>query len=351
MVWYPGVCVEAYIPYYTCYRTYSMGSSYIIPPANNNECKLPLIHSLDLHGYQNTLPPFYRPTEISGLNPLTKHVPYFTSIPTQMPPVGLLPGFAPQSYGSRANYTPSDNVGSYSTTKNTSITQNKFAQISPVSSPSRSDSSSVDGLSTLNNVATASEETFVHDRKLSESSDSHSDTSDLRSDSKSTTPVTAVVYNEQSASTAKNTRPRKKRQCPECNLYFSNLATHKSTHLKPTSRPHICKYCNRGFARPNDLFRHTRCHWKEVGSNKGQFKCPYKNHSTGDNCCHSSGIFSRCDTFKNHLKAIHFLYPSGTKKDQRNKVSGNCRMCHKFFTTVDDWLVNHVEKNECPFGN
>ncbi|KAI5954014.1 STP4 [Candida margitis] len=167
----------------------------------------------------------------------------------------------------------------------------------------------------------------------------------------------------------KNWKPRKKRQCPECKLYFSNLATHKSTHLKPTNRPHICEYCQRGFARPNDLFRHTKCHWKEIGSDKGQFKCPFKNislsssattspnedstvstASANDNCCHSTGIFSRCDTFKNHLKAIHFQYPYGTKKDQRNKVAGKCRMCFKEFENVDDWIHNHIETDSCPYA-
>ncbi|CAH6719754.1 zinc finger protein Stp3p [[Candida] jaroonii] len=146
-------------------------------------------------------------------------------------------------------------------------------------------------------------------------------------------------------------KKRKKRQCPECKSYFSNLATHKSTHLNPNSRPHICKYCSRGFARPNDLFRHIKCHWKEIGIDKGQFKCPYKNHSSGDHCGHNSGIFSRCDTFKNHLKAIHFQYPNGTKKDQRSNSSGVCRMCQKEFKNVDDWLVNHLEKNQCTFAN
>lgn len=146
-------------------------------------------------------------------------------------------------------------------------------------------------------------------------------------------------------------KPRKKRQCPECNLFFSNLATHKSTHLNPTSRPHICEFCNRGFARPNDLFRHVKCHWKETGSDKGQFKCPYKNHTSGDHCGHGSGIFSRCDTFKNHLKAIHFQYPNGTKKDQRSKSPGSCRMCRATFANVDDWLTNHLEKNACPYAN
>lgn len=146
-------------------------------------------------------------------------------------------------------------------------------------------------------------------------------------------------------------KPRKKRQCPECKLFFLNLATHKSTHLKPTARPHVCEFCNRGFARPNDLFRHVKCHWKETGSDKGQFKCPFKTGASGDHCCHSTGIFSRCDTFKNHLKAIHFQYPSGTKKDQRNKVAGTCRACNKHFSNVDDWVTNHVERNSCPYGS
>lgn len=159
--------------------------------------------------------------------------------------------------------------------------------------------------------------------------------------------------------TKKNWKPRKKRQCPECKLYFSNLATHKSTHLKPNNRPHICKYCERGFARPNDLFRHVKCHWKEIGSDKGQFKCPFKNIQTGDeqphqqgpdHCCHNTGIFSRCDTFKNHLKAIHFQYPNGTKKEQRNQVSGKCRMCQTEFKNVDDWMHNHIETDLCPYA-
>lgn len=155
-----------------------------------------------------------------------------------------------------------------------------------------------------------------------------------------------------SAGSDGDSRPRKKRQCPQCNLFFSNLATHKSTHLKPTSRPHVCKYCHRGFARPNDLFRHTKCHWKEIGSDRGQFKCPFKQAlATGadDHCCHPSGIFSRCDTFKNHLKAIHFKYPAGTRKEERSKVAGTCRLCQQHFANVDDWLNNHVEKGACTF--
>lgn len=178
--------------------------------------------------------------------------------------------------------------------------------------------------------------------------------SDSQSEHKGSETIAAADTITTTAAAAANPRkwkPRKKRQCPECKLFFSNLATHKSTHLNPDSRPHICEYCSRGFARPNDLFRHVKCHWKEIGSDKGQFKCPYKNHPTGDHCGHSSGIFSRCDTFKNHLKAIHFQYPSGTKKDQRSKANGSCRICQQSFESVDDWLVDHIENNQCPYAN
>lgn len=146
-----------------------------------------------------------------------------------------------------------------------------------------------------------------------------------------------------------DSRRRKKRQCPECRLYFSNLATHKSTHLNPTARPHVCKICQRGFARPNDLFRHFKCHWKEMGTDSGQFKCPFKNGASGDHCSHTLGIFSRCDTYKNHLKAIHFQYPGGTRKSQRNLMPGRCRLCQLQFANVDDWLTNHIDTHQCAY--
>ncbi|KAM9934237.1 hypothetical protein OXX80_006162 [Metschnikowia pulcherrima] len=144
----------------------------------------------------------------------------------------------------------------------------------------------------------------------------------------------------------RDTKRRKKRQCPECHLYFSNLATHKSTHLNPTARPHVCDVCNRGFARPNDLFRHHKCHWKETGTDSGQFRCPFK-AGNADQCSHSSGIFSRCDTYKNHLKAIHFDYPGGTRKSERATSAGRCASCQKQFATVDEWLTTHVDTRSC----
>ena len=44
----------------------------------------------------------------------------------------------------------------------------------------------------------------------------------------------------------------------------------------------------------------------------------------------SSGGFSRRDTFKTHLKALHFVYPAGTKSLERNFKSGRCGGCFLF---------------------
>ncbi|SMN22664.1 similar to Saccharomyces cerevisiae YDL048C STP4 Protein containing a Kruppel-type zinc-finger domain [Maudiozyma saulgeensis] len=194
-------------------------------------------------------------------------------------------------------------------------------------------------------------------------------------------------------------KPRKKKQCPLCLNYYANLSTHKSTHLTPEDRPHRCPVCERGFARNNDLIRHRKRHWKDelmsemspATSNinnesvdsknnsdsivtnskqsqlrslhqiKGTFKCPYnstlikldmeiypyKNRHLAfeTSNCHQTGVFSRCDTYKNHLKALHFEYPPGTKKKERSIVPGKCKHCGAKFENVDTWLNSHVGKD------
>lgn len=177
-------------------------------------------------------------------------------------------------------------------------------------------------------------------------------------------------------------QPRKKKQCPICGLFFSNLSTHKSTHLSPETRPFKCEVCSRGFARSNDLIRHKKLHWKDdlnqesmdfveklkcLHQLKGTYKCPFNSNlidldlelkgSGKSNAelpfetsnCHSTGVFSRCDTFKNHLKALHFEYPPGTKKKDRGKVAGHCKHCGKKFANIDLWLKEHVGK-ECGYN-
>lgn len=155
---------------------------------------------------------------------------------------------------------------------------------------------------------------------------------------------------------------RKKRQCSQCQGWYSNLATHRSTHLADNSRPHACDVCNRGFARPNDLFRHLKSHRGDA-----PFRCPLfvrgplphtssTTTTTGatnggfgnlEPSCHQNGGFSRCDTYKNHLKAMHFEYPPGTKKKQRSGMRGKCKACGLGFESSEVWIEKHIETGEC----
>ncbi|KAK9450878.1 uncharacterized protein V1518DRAFT_431560 [Limtongia smithiae] len=131
----------------------------------------------------------------------------------------------------------------------------------------------------------------------------------------------------------------RKQQCPDCAGWYSNLVAHRSTHLAFSSRPHSCTICGRGFSRPNDLLRHQKSHEGEA-----PFACPFH---AADTRCHSSGRFSRCDTYKNHLKAVHFEYPAGTKKKERAGAGGKCKGCLHTFDNADDWIAVHIEGGRC----
>ncbi|SCU84424.1 LAFA_0D09890g1_1 [Lachancea sp. 'fantastica'] len=159
-------------------------------------------------------------------------------------------------------------------------------------------------------------------------------------------------------------------------------------------KQHKCPTCGRSFARSNDLQRHRVRHLKdEIVSTQGlprgiddriqesnivassviphdqampnysipaqlvkrAFRCPYNPVATGryddlaidDSMlplCHPTGIFSRGDTYKNHLRALHFIYPSGTRKSDRSSVPGKCRHCQQEFDNVEEWLKNHAGK-------
>ncbi|KAK7207989.1 hypothetical protein BZA70DRAFT_31987 [Myxozyma melibiosi] len=142
-----------------------------------------------------------------------------------------------------------------------------------------------------------------------------------------------------SAGGPQRSRPRKQ-QCPECSGWFSNLAAHSAVHMAYSSRPYSCSSCGRGFSRPNDLLRHQKAHQGD-----SPFACPYYHI---DSRCHSSGGFSRCDTYKNHLRAMHFEYPAGIKKKDRNGAAGKCKGCNRDFRNADEWIATHVETGECP---
>ncbi|EDO14584.1 hypothetical protein Kpol_337p6 [Vanderwaltozyma polyspora DSM 70294] len=245
------------------------------------------------------------------------------------------------------------------------------------------------------------ESTFSSSRVNSISSSSSNSTSSLNlamSASSSINGVSTIA-----ATNKKVKKQRKKKECPICHNFYANLSTHNSTHLTPENRPHKCPICNHGFARNNDLIRHKKRHWrdefqssaeessslssssssssssstesgsldltdkkynqlKSLHNIKGTFKCPYNStlikldmdiypHKKGtplkfeSSNCHATGVFSRCDTYKNHLKALHFEYPPGTKKANRSIVPGKCKHCGKNFPNVDVWLKTHIERD------
>ncbi|KAL6933914.1 hypothetical protein ACO0R3_001696 [Hanseniaspora guilliermondii] len=185
----------------------------------------------------------------------------------------------------------------------------------------------------------------------------------------------------------KTKKVKTKERCMVCFEMFSNLKTHSALHMDVEKRPFKCLFCSRGFARNNDLQRHQRKHLleknlegnnvinkkinsKNVCATELGFKCPFYenkedlqvfgNESMDEDDyvpkrCHSTGIFTRCDTFKNHLKALHFRYPKGTIRKNRNNVSGYCKHCSMYFDNCKVWADEHVLKGKCnnnrPFKN
>lgn len=189
----------------------------------------------------------------------------------------------------------------------------------------------------------------------------------------------------------KVTKSRKKEVCTVCNQSFSNLRTHMASHLDAKARPFKCAFCFRGFARNNDLQRHQKKHLlernltessrgsvaaseelmnilnarnskKKTGSNVCAtplgFQCPFYSNNDDEigypddedyvpNRCHSTGIFTRCDTFKNHLKALHFRYPKGTSRKNRPNVDGYCKHCSIKFPNCKNWVDQHVLTGSC----
>lgn len=71
-------------------------------------------------------------------------------------------------------------------------------------------------------------------------------------------------------------------------------------------------------------------------------------HSHGPSTrCHPSGGFLRKDTYKTHLRALHFIYPPGTRSSNRLEVGGRCAGCFQLFANNSEWLTTHIETNEC----
>lgn len=129
--------------------------------------------------------------------------------------------------------------------------------------------------------------------------------------------------------------------------------THKKVKLEesPDSVRYECPHCQARFKVKSYLTRHLKKHnlWKA-------FVCPFYQDPVCDGLgnsvnpgtkCHPTGGFSRRDTFKTHLKALHFIYPPGTKSSERNSISGRCAGCFQFFENNLKWLEDHIEPGNC----
>ncbi|ODQ81431.1 hypothetical protein BABINDRAFT_159725 [Babjeviella inositovora NRRL Y-12698] len=118
-----------------------------------------------------------------------------------------------------------------------------------------------------------------------------------------------------------------------------------------------CLICEASFKVKGYLTRHLKKH-----SSAKAFVCPFFNDpedtketleadvskSGSGTKCHPTGGFSRKDTYKTHLKALHFIYPPGTKSNNRSEVGGRCAGCFEFFGNNNVWLEKHMEKQQCP---
>ncbi|KAI5967004.1 STP3 [Candida pseudojiufengensis] len=104
-----------------------------------------------------------------------------------------------------------------------------------------------------------------------------------------------------------------------------------------------CPHCDANFKVKGYLTRHLKKH----NSSKA-FMCPfYQENGKNGTKCHPTGGFSRRDTFKTHLKALHFIYPPGTKSNERILYSGRCAGCFQFFENNFQWLEKHIETGDC----
>lgn len=104
----------------------------------------------------------------------------------------------------------------------------------------------------------------------------------------------------------------------------------------------VCSICQTEFTVKGYLTRHMKKH-----SAQKPFVCPFYD-ADSDSKCHVTGGFSRRDTFKTHLKALHFVYPTGTRCGERGDKSGRCAGCFEQFASNAEWLNKHVATNKCP---
>ncbi|VEU20361.1 DEKNAAC101150 [Brettanomyces naardenensis] len=103
-----------------------------------------------------------------------------------------------------------------------------------------------------------------------------------------------------------------------------------------------CPYCKSKFRIRGYLTRHMKKH-----SKRKAYRCPFYDPNAPQKC-HSTGGFSRRDTYKTHLKARHFRYPPGIRSGKRTGAMGWCGICGEKFVNNEVWVERHIELGLCP---
>ncbi|KAH3903184.1 uncharacterized protein SCODWIG_03576 [Saccharomycodes ludwigii] len=117
------------------------------------------------------------------------------------------------------------------------------------------------------------------------------------------------------------------------------VALPTSASSNSNGNPFQCPHCVSNFKEKAYLTRHLKKH-----NPIKDYRCPYW---TEDHQCHPTGDFSRKDTFRAHMKSVHFIYPSWLKKTEKDSSVGRCSGCFEKFENNKNWLVNHIEPGKC----
>lgn len=106
---------------------------------------------------------------------------------------------------------------------------------------------------------------------------------------------------------------------------------------------YVCHYCDAEFKMRGYLTRHIKKHAVEKA-----YHCPFWDESLSpEKRCHTTGGFSRRDSYKTHLRSRHFIYPGELKSVDRVKSHGHCAQCKRHFNSTNEWIEDHIESREC----
>ncbi|KAK9459684.1 uncharacterized protein V1516DRAFT_687415 [Lipomyces oligophaga] len=160
-------------------------------------------------------------------------------------------------------------------------------------------------------------------------------------------PPTSVGDSPASSNTSPSSSPPKAHSSmvmaspPQMGIQTEISSMHGSLNSSSSQPNFQCPHCPSKFRIKGYLTRHLKKHAMTKA-----YSCPFydPNNSTP---CHTTGGFSRRDTYKTHLKSRHFVYPAGTRSDQRSGMRGWCAACGMPFSCNENWVENHVEAGEC----